>query len=81
MDVTSPPSSICTDWKPLYHAAIQEADSGICSLRLIDAEKAILTRARELFYNGGRLEEKEALEDALCIVRALRIARAHSEAA
>jgi len=53
--------AISTDWKSLYRAAIFEANRRINYQLVAQAEKAVVTRARELFYNHGSLEEKEAL--------------------
>lgn len=46
-----------------------------------EAEKAVLTPGREVFYGHASLEEKEALEDALYALRAFRTAWQHTEAA
>ena len=72
METASPPCPIRTDWKALYRAAIQETDGHIGSQKVAEAEKALLARERELFYDQGTLEEEEALEDALYALRALR---------
>jgi hypothetical protein len=72
MEKALPVSPIPTDWKALYRAAISETNSTLTSQRVAEAEKAALTRGRELFYIGGTLEEKEALEDALYALRALK---------
>lgn len=72
---------ICTEWKALCKAAIFETDKNVSSMKAAEAERAILARERELFYGDGTLEEKEALEDALYVVRALRNAWRHMEAA
>jgi hypothetical protein len=72
---------IPSNWKVLYKAAIVENDRSIGSQRAAEAERAVLARERELFYGGdGTLEEKEALEDALYTLRALKSAWEHSEA-
>ncbi|HVN20109.1 MAG TPA: hypothetical protein VMU05_15085 [Dongiaceae bacterium] len=76
-----PLSPVRTDWRSLYKAAIFESDKSIGSERVAEAEKAVLAREREIFYAYGTLEEKEALEDALYTLRALRTAWEHSEAA
>jgi len=69
METTSPPCSIRTEWKGLYKAAILENDRGVGSQRAAEAERAVLVRARELFYSQGNLEEQEAIEDALYLAR------------
>ena len=60
------------DWRTLYKAAILETRSTAIKDRVWEAETAVLARAREAFYSGASLEEKEALEDALYILRAYR---------
>jgi hypothetical protein len=47
----------------------------------LEAKRAALARERELFYSGGTLEEKEALEDVLYALHALKDAWQCSEAA
>jgi len=82
METASPPCRpIFTEWKPLCRAAILETDTTVGSIKAKEAERAILARERELFYGDGTLEEKEALEDALYVMRALRDAWQHAEAA
>jgi hypothetical protein len=74
-------------WKLLYLAAIREKDKSVLGKRISDAEHAIFLREHEIFYAGTTreereaLEEKEALEDALCALRALQGAREHSDPA
>jgi len=60
-------------WKDLYQAAICESDLNKLPGRINDAETAIVVCARELFYAvGDDAEEGERLDDALCILQALR---------
>jgi len=60
-------------WKDLYQIAMCESDVSKLSDRIADAESAIVLRARELFYTSGdRFEEEESLDDALCVLNALR---------
>jgi hypothetical protein len=66
-------------WKLLYLAAIGEKDKSLLAKRICDAEHAIFLREREIFYSGTALEEKEALEDALYALRALKSAREHCD--
>jgi hypothetical protein len=68
-----------TDWRPLYRAAILETNRELLPQRVLEAEEAVRTREREIFYGNGTLEEKEALEDALYALRALRTAWQPSE--
>ena len=68
-------------WKTLYRAAIQETNKRVLPQRVSEAEEAVRARGREIFYADGSLEEKEALEDALYALRALKTSWQHSEAA
>lgn len=81
MEKAFPPCPIRTDWKALYRAAILETNRSITPQRVAEAEKAVLARARELFYSHGALEEREALDDALYALRALKNASQCAEAA
>jgi len=78
-------SASCTStqlgWHVLYHAALFETDRNKV-LRLIEeAEKAILSRIKELFLSSAdHIEEDVVLDDALYALRALRNC-IHSEAA
>ena len=62
------------DWRTLYRAAIHERNRNLILQRISTAETVALTRQRELFYQGGTVEEKESLEDALYALRAFRTA-------
>ena len=60
-------------WKDLYQAAMCEADVNKLPERIAEAETALAMRARELFYTSGdRFEEEESLDDAMCVLNALR---------
>jgi hypothetical protein len=65
------------NWRVLYRVAIQETDRTRIPERIFLAERAVLTRARELFRELGTMEEKDALEDALYLLRAFRSASTH----
>lgn len=67
------------DWKALYRAAILETNTNARPRLVSEAEKAVISRSRELFGTMGTLEEKEALEDALYALRAFRTAWQHTE--
>jgi hypothetical protein len=67
--------------KTLYRAAILETNKRVLPQRVSEAEEAVRARGREMFYGGGSSEEKEALEDALYALRALKTAWQHTEAA
>ena len=69
-------------WKVLYQAALGESDLNRLPGRIDDAEAAIVIRARELFYAGGDdAEEGESLDDAMCILHALRGSLKHRPSA
>lgn len=68
-------------WHTLYHAALFETDRNKVLLRIEEAERAILSRIRELFVTtADHIEEDVVLDDALYALRALRNC-VHSEAA
>lgn len=81
MNNRPPPLPIDRNWKTLYRAAIFETNRNAIPERVSKAEKAVVARGRELFRQAGTLEEKEALEDALYMLRAYKSAWAHAEAA
>jgi hypothetical protein len=66
--------ALCTQsWKDLYQAAMCESNVNKLPERIADAETALIMRARELFYTSGdRFEEEESLDDAMCVLNALR---------
>jgi hypothetical protein len=69
-------------WKELYQAAIHESDMNKLSERITDAESALVIRMRELFYTpGDKFEEAESMDDALCILHALRNSLKHRPSA
>jgi hypothetical protein len=60
-------------WKDLYQAAMCESDMNRLPERIAEAETALAMRARELFYTSeDRFEEEESLDDAMCVLHALR---------
>jgi len=61
------------NWRELYKAALFETDRAKIPVRIAEAEKAIVARARELFgAYGDTIEEDQALDDALYALRALQ---------
>jgi hypothetical protein len=65
--------SVLRSWRDLYTAALFETDKARIPHRIADAEKAIVSRARELFSAGAdTIEEDQALDDALYALRALQ---------
>jgi hypothetical protein len=60
-------------WKELYQVAICESDLNELPRRITYAETAMVMRAQDLFYTSGdKSEEDESLDDAMCILHALR---------
>ena len=60
-------------WKDLYRAAMGESDLDKLGERIADAETALVMRTRELSCTSGdKFEEKDSLDDALCILHALQ---------
>jgi hypothetical protein len=81
MNPQNSPSLRGQNWRTLYRAAIFETNRSVIPKRVVEAEKAVLARGRELFRQIGTMDEKEALEDALYALRAYKTAWAHTEAA
>lgn len=70
--ISFPPAPRLT-WHVLYHAALFETDRNRVPQRIAEAEKAILSRIRELFdAETDHIEEDVVLDDALYALRALR---------
>jgi len=62
-----------TGWKQLYVAALLEGDKHKIPSLIVDAERAILKRARELSpAERDSVEEREGLDDALYALHALK---------
>jgi len=60
-------------WHPLYQAALFETDRDQIPHRIAEAEKAVLSRIKELFTaTHYHIEEDLVLDDALYALRALR---------
>lgn len=68
----SPASAGATNWRTLYRAALFESDRQQLASRISEAEKAIIARGRELFAAHDQIEERDALDDALYALRAMR---------
>lgn len=81
MNPGTSPAPKPTEWRTLFRAAILETNKNLIRQRVLEAEKAVLTRQRELFYGHGTVEEKDAMEDALYALRAYKTAWQHTEAA
>jgi hypothetical protein len=66
-------SSAIGNWKELYRAALFEADADKQAERIAEAQKVVVTRARELFHaRGDNAEEQRALDAALYGLRAFK---------
>jgi hypothetical protein len=62
-------------WAQFYKAALFELDANKISDRIAEAERALVTRARELFHAAGdNIEEEKAVDDAMYALHALRSA-------
>ena len=59
-------------WRDLYKAAIFETDQTKKALRIIEAERALVRRERQLFLTSGNERELNALNTALHQLDALR---------
>ncbi len=60
-------------WRALYRAALFETDRDRTTERIVEAERAILARVKELFATtGDHIEEDQVLDDALYALGALR---------
>jgi len=73
MNVAVCKSRYTLSWQELYQAAVMEPNLQRLPERIAEAESALVLRARELFYaTGNEAEEGESLDDAMCILHALR---------
>ena len=72
MNTGSSKSADGRDWRGFYKAALFEVDHGKQAQRIVEAEKALVVRARELFHaSGDNVEEQMALDDAMYALHAL----------
>jgi len=72
---SSPPGaeSESTNWRELYRDAILELNPSKLPQHIVEAERALIERGRELVQEAGdNSEEERALEDATYFLRALR---------
>ena len=73
MNTAACKASSTRSWKDIYQAVICESDLSRLPERIADAETALVMRARDLLYTSAdRFEEEESLDEALCILHALR---------
>ena len=61
-------------WRALYRSAILSANIGVKEEGIMQAEEAVIARARELYRESGAEveDERDALDDALYALHALR---------
>jgi hypothetical protein len=59
------------DWVELYRAAVVELDAALLHERIQQASLAIHDRIRELLPDSNHHEERQALQDALQMLRIL----------
>jgi hypothetical protein len=59
-------------WRGLYVAALFENDKGRTPQRIAEAKKALVARARELFWTAGdHHQERTDIDDALHVLQVL----------
>jgi hypothetical protein len=75
MGTSFPLRSLQSDWRRLYLAALLEPDKNIACQKVSEAEAAILERVQVVSHTSGADDEKEALDDALYLLRAFRNAQ------
>ena len=81
--LSNPPNpSANNGWRELYRAAILELDPTQLPERILEAETALIVRAKELFQDGGSNEqETQDLDDAMYALQALRSALKYNPSA
>jgi hypothetical protein len=73
MAIAMSPQVHTKGWKDLYIAALLEGDKDKIPTLILEAEQAIVQRARELFKaQGDNAQEEENLDDALYALHALK---------
>jgi hypothetical protein len=65
-------SSISSDWRELYKAALFEDDNAKIPQRIAEAERALATRAIEIFGVENQVRERQAMENATYFLQLLR---------
>jgi hypothetical protein len=61
-----------SEWREFYKAALFEDDNAKIPQRIAEAERALATRARELFGEENQIREQQAMENATYFLRLLR---------
>jgi hypothetical protein len=62
-------------WAQFYKSALFELDASKVLDRIAEAERALVTRARELFDSAAdNIEEEQSVDDAMYALHALRSA-------
>jgi hypothetical protein len=70
---SSTSSNAVQHWREVYVAALFETDQQKLPLRIAEAERALMTRAAELFaLSEDNSEQGQTVDDALYALRALR---------
>jgi hypothetical protein len=73
MLTNAPQSSEIGNWRDTYVRALLEGDKDRVPSLIVEAERAIVDRARALFQaSGDNIEEEQALDDALYALHALK---------
>ena len=73
MPATNPPPARVRNWRGLYVDALMERELLALPSRIDEAEEAIILQERELMLPDiAESEERQALNDALYALRALR---------
>ena len=73
MLTAAPQPSETKDWRDIYVRALLEGDKDRVPSLIVEAERAIVERSRELFQvSGENIEEGKALDDALYALHALK---------
>lgn len=71
-DGPRPQSSEFGPWQSKVLAALMELDPKVLTIRLAEAEEAVVGRLRELTQDSSRTPEKTALQDAMTSLGVLK---------
>jgi|SRR6516164_3553964 hypothetical protein len=63
---------VVKNWRVLYTAALFEGDKQKLAERIVQAERVLIRRARELFVTTNNIEEEQAIDEALYALHLLR---------
>jgi hypothetical protein len=70
--MSTKPLNVALPWRDLYMAALFEADRTQLLARISQAEKALIFKEQELFATTDPFAERQAVNNALHALRALR---------